>query len=35
MMNKKEIIIPFRDHYHWYFEERYLKAVNEESKQGN
>ena len=35
MMNKKEIIIPFWEHYHWYFEEWYLKAVNDEMKQGN
>ena len=24
MVNKKEIIVPFREHYAWYFEERYL-----------
>lgn len=30
MMNKKEIILPFREHYNWYFEERYLKAISKE-----
>ena len=29
MIDKKEIIMPFREHYDWYFEERYLKAVQE------
>jgi len=31
MMNKKEIILPFREHYNWYFEERYLRAVKEDN----
>lgn len=34
-MNKKEIILPFREHYSWYFEERYLWAVKEEQNNGN
>lgn len=34
MMNKKEIIIPFWEHYSWYFEERYMKAVYEQTKAG-
>jgi len=34
MINKKEIIIPFREHYSWYFEERYLRAVKEEQNHG-
>jgi len=31
MMNKKEIILPFWEHYNWYFEERYLRAVKEDN----
>lgn len=31
MMNKKEIILPFREHYSWYFEERYLKAMKDDN----
>jgi len=31
MMNKKEIILPFREHYSWYFEERYLKAIKDDN----
>ena len=34
MMNKKEIIIHFREHYNWYFEEWYMKAVYDQAKSG-
>ena len=32
MHNKKEIILPFREKYAWYFEERYMRLAREEEE---